>query len=40
MNGYALALFFGSIVLAYTTLKLYDNPLRKKLTATFIPRIN
>lgn len=36
----ALALFFGSIVLAYTTLKLYDNPLRKKLTATFIPRIN
>lgn len=36
----ALALFFGSIVLAYTTLKLYDNPLRKKLTATFIPQIN
>lgn len=36
----ALALFFGSIVLAYITLKLYDNPLRKKLTATFIPRIN
>lgn len=36
----ALALFFGSIILAYATLKLYDNPLRKKLTATFIPRIN
>lgn len=36
----ALALFFGSIVLAYTTLKLYDNPLRKTLTKNFIPRIN
>lgn len=37
----ALALFFGSILLAYACLKLYDEPVRRYLTkSTFFPRGN
>ena len=36
----ALALFFGSILLAYACLKLYDEPVRKYLTKTFLRRKN
>ena len=34
----ALALFFGSIALAYVCLKLYDEPVRKWLTKRFLPQ--
>ena len=34
----ALALFFGSIALAYICLKLYDEPVRKWLTKRFLPQ--
>ncbi len=34
----ALALFFGSIALAYVCLKLYDEPVRRWLTKKFMPQ--
>ena len=34
----ALLLFFGNILLAYAALKLYDEPLRRRLAKRFLHR--
>ena len=37
-TGAALLLFFGNILLAYVALKLYDEPLRRRLAKRFLHR--